>query len=48
MANGNIKVSTDVIAKFSELYSVSLDYKLTAGKAHVHWLWDGRRLCIVL
>ena len=26
MANGNIKVSTDVLAKFSELYSVSLDY----------------------
>ena len=37
MANGNIKVSTDVLAKYSELY------KLTAGKAHAPWPWDERR-----
>lgn len=34
MANGNIKVSTDVLAKFSELYSVSLDYHLGTQSDH--------------
>lgn len=34
MANGNIKVSTDVLAKFSELFSVSLDYHLGTQSDH--------------
>ena len=34
MANGNIKVGTDVLAKFSELYSVSLDYHLGTQSDH--------------
>lgn len=34
MANGNIKVSTDVLAKFSELYSVSLDYHIGSQSDH--------------
>ena len=34
MANGNIKVSTDVLAKLSELYSVSLDYHLGSQSDH--------------
>ena len=40
-------ITADFGRKFWEFVK-AVGYKLTAGKAHVHWPWDERRLYIML